>query len=71
MLIALIAAALAAPHTLAHQGRLVDSLGQPIQGEQSLTIGLYSSASGGTAVWSETDTVVVDNGYFATERGAR
>lgn len=63
------ASALASPGTLTHQGRLVDAVGNPVQGDVSVELGLYTQASGGAAVWSESETLHVDAGYYAAVLG--
>ncbi len=67
MLLALLAAAtsaFAAPTTLTYQGRLLDAAGGAIVGEHSLTLNLYDGANTGSAGWSETHTLIFDEGYF-------
>ncbi len=46
------------------QGRLTDDSGTPLNGNYSITARLYSSATGGTPLCTDTDTVAVDNGLF-------
>jgi hypothetical protein len=46
------------------QGRLTDAGGSPLNGSYSITASLYDTASGGTALCDDTDTVTVDNGLF-------
>jgi hypothetical protein len=53
------------------QGRLLDALGQPVDGSRTLTVSLYTASSGGTAHWDDTFTAVpVDDGYFAVTLGS-
>ncbi len=61
--------ALAAPATVAHQGRVFDSTGVPVEGEQSVTFTLYSASAAGSSLWSETIPVTFEDGYFATALG--
>ncbi|MDP3704228.1 MAG: tail fiber domain-containing protein [Candidatus Omnitrophota bacterium] len=49
-------AAAGVPTKLAHQGRLLNSSGQPIVDPVNVTFALYSTPSGGTTLWSETHT---------------
>lgn len=52
------------------QGRLVDNLGDPPSGPQSVLFSLYTTDIGGSSVWSETDLVAFDdNGVFTTTLG--
>lgn len=63
------AIALAAPATVSHQGRMFDAAGSALTGSHSLKFTLYSSSAGGSSVWSETQDVAFDNGFFATALG--
>jgi len=58
------APASAVPLTLAHQGRLFDAGGLPLDGSHPVALALYADASGGAPVWSETRDVTFDTGYF-------
>ncbi len=70
MMVAMTTAAFAAvPAEFTQQGRLFDSAGDPIDGPMDFTFAIYSSASGGTALWTETQNVTIDNGYFSTILG--
>jgi len=45
---------------------MFDSTGTPVDGAQDLELAVYDVVTGGTAVWTETQTgVVFDNGYYA------
>ena len=50
------------PKKLNYQGILTDDSGNPLSGSQSLTLKLYNVASGGTALWEESQNVDVDLG---------
>ncbi len=63
-------ASAAVPATITDQGRLFDSNSQPITGTQTIVFSLYATATGGTALWTETHTVTLDQGYFSTELGS-
>jgi len=52
------------PKKLSYQGILTDDSGNPLTGNQTLTLKLYDVGSGGTALWEETQNVVVDFGVF-------
>lgn len=52
-----------------HQGKLYQG-NTPAQGTVSLTFALYAQASGGTALWSETQSVAVNNGVYAVTLGS-
>ncbi|MCD4813757.1 hypothetical protein K8S19_08715 [bacterium] len=58
------------PNTLNYQGRLMDSVQQPVvDGQYSVAFRLYTAESGGTMVWEEAQSVVTNNGYFNTVLG--
>lgn len=70
-LLALLApwAAHAVPMTFTQQGRLLDSAGEGISMTVPLTFSLYDSEGGETAVWTETQSTRLDNGYYNVELG--
>jgi hypothetical protein len=61
----------ATPNRLGYQGNLADSGGNPITANLSISFRLYDVASGGSALWSETQpAVAVDGGNFSVELGS-
>jgi len=60
----------AVPQTIGYQGRLYDASNQPINTSVSVVFAIYSAASGGSPVWTETQTVTFTNGYFSAQLGA-
>ncbi len=58
------------PQYLNFQGYLTDHSGNPLNGEFSITFSLYDSPSGGTPLWTETQTVTVTNGIFSVRLGS-
>jgi len=59
-----------APGTMVYQGRLLTAAGLPVTAATSVTFRIYSVASGGTALWTETRSVTPDaNGVFTIELG--
>src|SRR5690348_11638689 len=60
----------AVPHGLTEQGRVFDQAGSPRNGTVAITFTIYDAASGGHALWSETQTLTLDEGYFSAELGA-
>src|SRR5581483_875705 len=60
----------AVPRQIAFQGRLADPAGNPKTGTYSMTFNIYTSATGGAACHSETDSVVVNSGMFVVRLGA-
>jgi hypothetical protein len=61
--------ALAVPPYLSEQGRLFDSTGDPVDATVSVTFSLYAASTGGAAIWTETQDVIVDDGYFSAVLG--
>ena len=75
VVVVLCAAAVAAsgdvPRILTIQGKLTDSLGQPVpDGVQSVTFRLYDVDTGGTALWQEVQNVQTNGGLFNANLGA-
>ncbi len=64
------AIALAVPTHVAHQGRLSDAAGQPLDGPHSVRFALFVDGSGGSALWEETINVTFDDGYFSVNLGS-
>jgi len=59
------------PLKISFQGRLLDSLGNPIaDGTYLITFRLYDVATGGTALWTEQHTVTTHNGLFNVMLGS-
>ena len=53
------------PHKINYQGYHTDAAGNPITGDLDMTFRIYDSPTGGTQLWSETQTSVrVENGLF-------
>jgi hypothetical protein len=63
-------AAAAIPTTLGYQGRLKNSSGNALTGTYNFTFRLYASSTGGTAVWTETQSVSVDASFFSVQLGS-
>jgi len=49
------------PRLLNFQGLLSDAAGDPIEGNTTITFSLYNVASGGTPLWTETQSVASDD----------
>lgn len=61
----------AVPVTMTHQGFLVEN-GTPVNSTVALKFGLYSTPSGGSALWEEThNSVTVADGYYAVLLGSQ
>jgi hypothetical protein len=52
------------PNTMSFQGYLTSAAGARVTGKLSMTFRLYTLATGGTASWTETQTVSVINGVY-------
>src|SRR5207253_1362766 len=63
------AAAQAVPPYLTDQGRLSDKNGSLVSGVVTLKYSLYAAATGGAALWSETQSVTFQNGSYAVKLG--
>ena len=60
-----------APSKLAYQGRLLDTLGNPVtDGNYSVTFTIYDANVGGDSKWSETKSVATIDGLFSTVLGS-
>jgi hypothetical protein len=65
------AEAITIPQMLSYQGKLTDTLGQPVpNGNYQLTFRLYTQPTGGSAFWSEPQTIMVKSGLFSALLGA-
>lgn len=58
-----------APTLLTQQGRLFGIDDAPVSGELTMKYALYTTPSGGTPLWTETQTVSLDEGYFVAHLG--
>ena len=54
----------AIPRSFGFQGRLTDGSGNPVTATKNMTFTLWSAVSGGTVVFTETQSVSVQNGLF-------
>lgn len=63
-------AAAGVPGIVSYQGLLRDGVGDPVpDGAYELTFRLYDVETGGTTLWTETQTVAVDQGVFSATLG--
>ena len=58
------------PRYINYQGKLTDAEDNPVTGDVSITVRLYDIESGGTALWTETQTVTVIRGVFSILLGS-
>ena len=63
-------AAHAVPMQLAHQGRLLDADGAPLDGEHTLSFALYDTEKDGAVVWSEDIDALMTGGFYSVVLGA-
>lgn len=70
LLLALSAPAWAVPAQLTHQGRFVDADGAPYTDDATVTFRLMDSASGGSTLWEEEQTIGFTNGFYSVVLGA-
>jgi hypothetical protein len=59
----------AVPGVLTQQGRLLDANGVPVKGQLQFVFTVYSAPTGGTQLWTETQSVTLDDGYFSARLG--
>jgi hypothetical protein len=59
----------AVPNFLTEQGRLFDNAGMPVTALTNFKFSIYDVAEGGTALWTETDAITPDDGYFSAVLG--
>jgi len=54
------------PHLINYQGKLTDTNGNPVaDGNYSITFRIYDAAGGGTLLWEETQSILVQKGLFS------
>jgi hypothetical protein len=52
------------PLIINHQGYVTDDAGVPVNGVRTMTFAIYNVAEGGTALWTEAQSVTVAQGIF-------
>ena len=60
----------AVPAQFTHQGRLLDADGAPLEGDATVIVRITDAEMGGTALWEETITVSLTNGFYSAVLGA-
>lgn len=66
----LLTTAYAVPNLISYQGVLNDSGGLPISSTVIMAFSIYDAPTGGTSLWTETQSVQVANGIFNVELGS-
>lgn len=64
------ASAQSVPKYMSYQGELTDSSNNPVTATVSVEFKLYNALSGGSELWSETQSVSVTNGFFSVQLGS-
>jgi hypothetical protein len=59
----------AVPGTLTQQGRLLDASGMPVSGAVSFVFTIYDAATAGTSLWTESQMITLEDGYFSARLG--
>jgi hypothetical protein len=57
------------PNKINYQGYLTDSGGTPINGPVSMQFSIYDTPTGGSVLWTETQSVAVNNGIYSINLG--
>jgi hypothetical protein len=60
----------AAPNLINYQGVLTDNVGVPLDGSVSITFNLFDVDTGGTAIWTETQSIQVQSGVYMVLLGS-
>jgi hypothetical protein len=58
------------PNFLTQQGRLFDNTGTPVTGTPNFVFTIYADANGTVNLWTETQPITLDSGYFSTTLGS-
>jgi hypothetical protein len=59
----------AAPAFLTQQGRLLSTAGVPMTGTLSFVFTIYDAPTAGASLWTETQSITLDDGYFSAKLG--
>src|SRR3990167_11271454 len=58
------------PKQISYQGVLKDASGNILTGDFAMTFKIYNDPSGGSALWTEIQTVSVASGLFSVQLGS-
>lgn len=67
--IPVIAASQGVPQVLSYEGRLLKADGAPATGAVDIRFSLFTTATAGSAIWTEGHTVSLDDGYYSISLG--
>ncbi len=59
------------PQQVNYQGFLSDQNGNPLNEQHNIVFKIYNSQTGGSAIWSETHTVNIENGLYSVLLGSQ
>lgn len=59
----------AVPQTITHQGRLYDANKMPVTGKLDVTFKIYANEADVDPIWTETQQITFDEGYFSASLG--
>jgi hypothetical protein len=59
----------AVPTGITQQGRVLDADGNAVSGEVTMVFTAYDEATDGNSLWTETQTITLDEGYFSARLG--
>jgi Collagen triple helix repeat (20 copies) len=63
------AAVAGVPQTITHQGRLYDASNELVSGTLAVQFAIYAGPTTTTSLWTETDMIAFDEGYFSVSLG--
>lgn len=69
IVLAALPARAAPPQTMSYQGYLTSNTGVPVNATVSVQFSLYAAATGGSALWTETQSVTIANGNYSVVLG--
>ena len=70
ILVTVAGASAAVPQEVGYQGYLTDAAGVPVTGNLIISFSLYAADTGGTPLWTESQTVTIDKGIYSISLGA-
>lgn len=71
VLVSGVARAQTVPLRLTEQGRLFDAQGKPVAGQTKFVFSIYDAANGGSALWTESHELKLEDGYYSVQLGSK